>query len=108
MSRATAAFADAMSACSVFVSSYSLGSSKCSLYCNSLKGPNYEGGTRLQAASGLHHLMGNHWHLMVCPEDAVGCTFKTYHNIPSSRRLWTNSLKNLSDNILKLTEMWSM
>ncbi|KAJ3485053.1 hypothetical protein NLI96_g5244 [Meripilus lineatus] len=46
MSRATAAFADAMAACSI------------------LKGPNYEAGTRLQAASGLHHLMGNHWHLM--------------------------------------------
>ena len=30
-----------------------------------LKGPNYEAGTRMQAASGLHHLMSNHWHVLV-------------------------------------------
>ncbi|KZV69144.1 hypothetical protein PENSPDRAFT_743995 [Peniophora sp. CONT] len=29
--------------------------------CSALKGPTYEQGTRLQAASGLHHLIGNHW-----------------------------------------------
>ncbi|VDB83312.1 unnamed protein product [Peniophora sp. CBMAI 1063] len=29
--------------------------------CSTLKGPTYEQGTRLQAASGLHHLIGNHW-----------------------------------------------
>ncbi|TFK93920.1 hypothetical protein K466DRAFT_537223 [Polyporus arcularius HHB13444] len=46
MSRATAGFADAMEACS------------------SLKGPNYESGTRMQAAAGLHHLMSNHFHVM--------------------------------------------
>ncbi|KIY67351.1 hypothetical protein CYLTODRAFT_353384 [Cylindrobasidium torrendii FP15055 ss-10] len=43
MSKATAAYADAMEACS------------------SLKGPSYEAGTRLQASSGVHHLIGNHW-----------------------------------------------
>jgi hypothetical protein len=47
MSKVTAAFADAMDACA------------------GLKGPTYEAGTRLQAASGLHHLIGNHWHLLV-------------------------------------------
>ncbi|KAI1792851.1 hypothetical protein LXA43DRAFT_1003501 [Ganoderma leucocontextum] len=46
MSKATAGFADAMEACS------------------GLKGPNYETGTRLQAAAGLHHLMSNHFHVM--------------------------------------------
>ncbi|EIN10683.1 hypothetical protein PUNSTDRAFT_100393 [Punctularia strigosozonata HHB-11173 SS5] len=46
LSKATAAFADAMQTCST------------------LKGPSYEAGTRLQAASGLHHLMGNHWHVL--------------------------------------------
>ncbi|GLB33582.1 putative homolog to Saccharomyces cerevisiae IVY1 (YDR229W) [Lyophyllum shimeji] len=46
MSRATAAFADALENCS------------------GLKGPSYEASTRLQAASGLHHLMGNHWHVL--------------------------------------------
>ncbi|KAH8830225.1 hypothetical protein DL96DRAFT_925374 [Flagelloscypha sp. PMI_526] len=43
MSEATTAFADAMQACSL------------------LKGASYEAGTRLQVASGLHHLIGNQW-----------------------------------------------
>ena len=30
-----------------------------------MKGPSYEQGTRLQAAAGLHHLMANHWHVLV-------------------------------------------
>ncbi|OCH94246.1 hypothetical protein OBBRIDRAFT_769910 [Obba rivulosa] len=46
MSGVTARFADAMGTCS------------------RLKGPNYESGTRLQAASGLHHLMSNHYHVI--------------------------------------------
>jgi len=46
MSKATAAFANALENCS------------------GLKGPSYEASTRLQAASGLHHLMGNHWHVL--------------------------------------------
>ncbi|KAI0254286.1 hypothetical protein BJV78DRAFT_66134 [Lactifluus subvellereus] len=46
MSRATAAFADAMESCA------------------GMKGPSYEQGTRLQAAAGLHHLMANHWHVL--------------------------------------------
>ncbi|KAG6886075.1 hypothetical protein C0993_004065 [Termitomyces sp. T159_Od127] len=46
MSKATAAFADSSETCS------------------GLKGPSYEAGTRLQAASGLHHLIGNHWHVL--------------------------------------------
>ncbi|KAJ3503854.1 hypothetical protein NLJ89_g8244 [Agrocybe chaxingu] len=46
MSSATAKFADAMQRCSA------------------LKGPGYEAGTRLQAASGVHHLMANLWHVL--------------------------------------------
>ncbi|KAF8974594.1 hypothetical protein BDZ97DRAFT_37086 [Flammula alnicola] len=46
MSKATAGFADAMERCS------------------GLKGPTYEAGTRLQAASGVHHLIGNLWHVL--------------------------------------------
>ncbi|KAL1946672.1 hypothetical protein VTO73DRAFT_14776 [Trametes versicolor] len=46
MSRAAAGFADAMEACS------------------GLKGPDYESGTRMQVAAGLHHLMSNHFHVM--------------------------------------------
>jgi len=30
-----------------------------------MKGPSYEQGTRLQASAGLHHLMANHWHVLV-------------------------------------------
>ena len=30
-----------------------------------LKGPSYETGTRLQAAAGVHHLIGNLWHVLV-------------------------------------------
>ena len=30
-----------------------------------LKGPTYETSTRIQGASGLHHLMANQWHIMV-------------------------------------------
>jgi hypothetical protein len=36
-----------------------------------MKGPSYEQGTRLQAAAGLHHLMANHWHVLVSEIDAV-------------------------------------
>ncbi|KAL5527313.1 hypothetical protein ACEPAG_6104 [Sanghuangporus baumii] len=46
MSKATADFADAMEACA------------------SLKGTSYLSGSRLLTASGLHHLMGNHWHVL--------------------------------------------
>ncbi|PPQ77747.1 hypothetical protein CVT25_011182 [Psilocybe cyanescens] len=46
LSKATAGFADSMERCS------------------GLKGPSYEAGTRLQAASGVHHLMGNLWHVL--------------------------------------------
>ncbi len=31
-----------------------------------MKGPSYEQGTRLQAGAGLHHLMANLWHVLVC------------------------------------------
>ncbi|KAF5333316.1 hypothetical protein D9611_002206 [Ephemerocybe angulata] len=46
MSKATAAFADAIERCS------------------GLKGPSYEAGTRMQAASGVQHLVGNLYHVL--------------------------------------------
>ncbi|KAK2466516.1 hypothetical protein APHAL10511_002158 [Amanita phalloides] len=46
MSKATAVLADAMER------------------CGGLKGPSYEASTRLQAASGIHHLIGNQWHVL--------------------------------------------
>jgi hypothetical protein len=36
-----------------------------SLLPHRLKGPSYEAGARLQAASGMHHLMGNLWQVLV-------------------------------------------
>lgn len=35
------------------------------LISSRLKGPDYESGTRMQVAAGLHHLMSNHFHVMV-------------------------------------------
>lgn len=46
MSKATASFADAIERCS------------------GLKGPSYEAGTRMQAASGMQHLVGNLYHVL--------------------------------------------
>lgn len=43
-----------------------------------MKGPSYEQGTRLQAAAGLHHLMGNHWHVLV--------RRKPLHSMTSTRK----------------------
>jgi hypothetical protein len=59
LSKATAAFADAMGACAAsVVLPYPLHHT--SLTKNRLPGPSYEASTRLQAASGPHHLMSNH------------------------------------------------
>ncbi|KAG6812646.1 hypothetical protein H0H92_001596 [Tricholoma furcatifolium] len=62
MAKATAAFADALEACSGYVHLVFMRNQE--LTVDRLKGPSYEAGTRLQAASGLHHLIGNHWHVL--------------------------------------------
>jgi hypothetical protein len=64
LSKATSAFADAMETCAGSVEPSSWPARL--LIPHRLKGPTYEVGTKLQAASGLHHLMGNHWHILVC------------------------------------------
>jgi hypothetical protein len=68
MSKVTAAFADAMEICSGYVDAVQafrfLGVLALTVH-HRLKGPSYEAGTRLQAAAGLHHLIGNHWHVLV-------------------------------------------
>lgn len=71
MSKVTAAFADAMEACSGYVPSLSVDIPILS-DISSLKGLSYEAGTRLQAASGLHHLIGNHWHVLVSLCSCIG------------------------------------
>lgn len=42
-----------------------------------LKGPSYEAGTRLQAASGMQHLIGNLYHVLVraISRISAGCAF---------------------------------
>lgn len=68
VSNATAEFADAMERCSTCVDyrSSSLLLTDELKPKTRLKGPSYEAGTRLQAGSGLHHLIGNHMHVLVC------------------------------------------
>ncbi|KAH0839691.1 hypothetical protein J3R83DRAFT_612 [Lanmaoa asiatica] len=74
MSKATAAFADSLEKCS------------------GLKGPSYEAGTRLQAAAGLHHLIGNHWHVLAesldkSSEKPLRQHLDTYKTIVHVRRI---------------------
>ncbi|KAF9534403.1 hypothetical protein CPB83DRAFT_844182 [Crepidotus variabilis] len=95
MSKATAAFADAMERCS------------------GLKGPNYEAGTRLQAASGVHHLVGNLWHVL---SDTLDKNFErplrqhleAYKTVVNERsQAYERSLREKSQ-IIRDTEMRSM
>jgi hypothetical protein len=65
ISKATAAFADAMEQCSGYVFNVCAAEYSSAHTMVRLKGPGYEAGTRLQAASGLHHLIGNQWHILV-------------------------------------------
>ena len=66
MSNVTAAFADAMETCAGYVA-FTVIIARAFPYhpeCR-LKGPTYEQAARLQAAGGLHFLIGNHWHVLV-------------------------------------------
>ncbi|THV03321.1 hypothetical protein K435DRAFT_747984 [Dendrothele bispora CBS 962.96] len=91
MSQATASFADAMEVCS------------------GLKGPSYETGTRLQAASGLHHLIGNHYHVLAETldkkfEKPLRQHFDTYRSIMTDRSTsYERALREKSE-IIKQTE----
>ncbi|KAK0468093.1 uncharacterized protein EV420DRAFT_446567 [Desarmillaria tabescens] len=95
MSKATAAFADAMEACS------------------GLKGPSYESGTRLQAASGLHHLIGNHWHVLA---EAIDKKFEkplrqhleTYRTIVIERSASYERALREKSRVIRDTEMRNM
>ncbi|KAF9046037.1 hypothetical protein BDZ89DRAFT_1099452 [Hymenopellis radicata] len=95
MSKATAAYADAMEACS------------------GLKGPSYEAGTRLQAASGLHHLIGNHWHVLA---DTIDKKFEkplrqhleTYKTIVNERSASYERALREKSQIIRDTEMRNM
>ncbi|KAI0347318.1 hypothetical protein BDW22DRAFT_1351727 [Trametopsis cervina] len=95
MSRASAGFADAMTSCSL------------------LKGPNYEAGTRMQAASGLHHLMSNHWHVMADTldkqfEKPLRQHLETYRSVVTERsNTYEKALRDRS-NAIRRTERENM
>ncbi|KAL4241481.1 Protein IVY1 [Abortiporus biennis] len=95
MSKATAGFADAMETCAT------------------LKGPSYEAGTRLQAASGLHHLMGNHWHLMAETldkqfEKPLRQHLENYRTVVTERSAAYEKALREKSNIIRQTEMGNM
>ncbi|OJA15280.1 hypothetical protein AZE42_00946 [Rhizopogon vesiculosus] len=95
MSKVTFAFADALEKCS------------------GLKGPSYEAGTRLQAASGLHHLIGNHWHVLAETldrsfEKPLRQHLDTYRTIVNERSAsYEKALREKSE-IIRQTEMSNM
>ncbi|KZP24677.1 hypothetical protein FIBSPDRAFT_735433 [Athelia psychrophila] len=95
MSKVTAAFADAMETCS------------------GLKGPSYEAGTRLQAASGLHHLIGNHWHVLAETldknfEKPLRQHLETYRTIVNERSASYERALYERSQIIRQTEIGNM
>ncbi|KII95788.1 hypothetical protein PLICRDRAFT_96537 [Plicaturopsis crispa FD-325 SS-3] len=95
MSKATAAFANSMEACSA------------------LKGPSYEAGTRLQAASGLHHLIGNHWHVLAETldknfEKPLRQHLETYRTIVNERSAAYERALHEKSQIIRQTEINNM
>ncbi|KAJ7068068.1 hypothetical protein C8F01DRAFT_1116721 [Mycena amicta] len=95
LSNVTAAFANAMQTASA------------------LKGPSYEAGTRLQAASGLHHLIGNQWHVLAETLDKkferpLRQHLDSYKSVVAERSAsYEKALKEKSQ-IIRSTEMQSM
>ncbi|KAF8845710.1 hypothetical protein BDN67DRAFT_293231 [Paxillus ammoniavirescens] len=95
MSKATAAFADSLEKCS------------------GLKGPSYEAGTRLQAASGLHHLISNHWHVLAETldknfEKPLRQHFDTYKTIMNERSASYEKVLREKSGIIRQTETSNM
>ncbi|KAI0771910.1 hypothetical protein BD413DRAFT_48272 [Trametes elegans] len=95
MSRATAGFADAMEACA------------------GLKGPNYESGTRMQAAAGLHHLMSNHFHVMAETldkqfEKPLRQHLENYRTVVNERSNSYEKALREKSRIIRQTEMGNM
>ncbi|KAJ6516117.1 hypothetical protein C8R45DRAFT_232042 [Mycena sanguinolenta] len=78
-----------------------------------LKGPSYEAGTRLQAASGLHHLIGNHWHVLAETLDKkferpLRASLENYKAVVTERSAsYEKALKERSQ-IIRDTEMKNM
>ncbi|KAJ7276178.1 hypothetical protein B0H12DRAFT_1083957 [Mycena haematopus] len=78
-----------------------------------LKGPSYEAGTRLQAASGFHHLIGNHWHVLAETLDKkferpLRLSLDNYKTVVTERSAsYERALKEKSQ-IIRDTEMKNM
>lgn len=92
MSKVTSAFADALEKCA------------------GLKGPSYEASTRLQAASGLHHLIGNHWHVLAETldknfEKPLRQHLDTYRTIVNERSASYEKALREKSGIIRQTEM---
>ncbi|XP_006459887.1 hypothetical protein AGABI2DRAFT_59424, partial [Agaricus bisporus var. bisporus H97] len=95
MSKATAAFADSMERCS------------------GLKGPAYEAGSRLQAAAGVHHLIGNLWHVLAETldknfEKPLRQHLDTYKTIVNERSTSYERALRERSRIIRQTEMRNM
>ncbi|KAH7916740.1 hypothetical protein BJ138DRAFT_8107 [Hygrophoropsis aurantiaca] len=112
MSKATAAFADAMERCSGCVNQLTSPHNN-ELTFLRLKGPSYEAGTRLQAAAGFHHLIGNHWHVLAETldksfEKPLRQHLDTYRTIVTERSAsYEKALREKSE-IIRRTEMSNM
>ncbi|KAK7061531.1 RRM domain-containing protein [Favolaschia claudopus] len=95
LSNATAAFAGAIESAS------------------GLKGPSYEAGTRLQAASGLHHLIGNQWHVLAETldkkfEKPLRQHLDTYKAVVAERSASYERALRAKSEIIRATEMRNM
>ncbi|GBE79248.1 Protein IVY1 [Sparassis crispa] len=95
MSRATAGFGDAIEACA------------------GLKGPTYESGTRLQAASGLHLLMSNHYHILADTldkqfEKPLRQHLENYRTVVADRSNSYERALHEKSSIIRQTEMGNM
>ncbi|KAF7301464.1 RRM domain-containing protein [Mycena indigotica] len=95
LSNVTAAFANAMQTASA------------------LKGPSYEAATRLQAASGLHHLVGNQWHVLAETLDKkferpLRSHLETYKSVVADRSASYERALREKSQVIRTTEMQSM
>lgn len=101
MSNATAAFANAMERCSGYASLLVISRSPTPISSSPhrLKGSSYEAGTRLQAAAGVHHLVGNLWHVLVRTVYTLPFPTLTFFNRRPRRKPLIRNSKNPFDSI---------
>ncbi|KAJ3563008.1 hypothetical protein NP233_g9221 [Leucocoprinus birnbaumii] len=81
--------------------------------CSGLKGPTYEAGSRLQAAAGVHHLIGNLWHVLAETldkkfEKPLRQHLDTYKAIVNERSSSYERALREKSQIIRQTEMRNM